>query len=484
MKQLFWSILMMISFITPATSQNSDVGNKMMKQKISDNLDNKYDAFKSVAFQIWDFAEVGFKEEKSSDLLQKTLKDAGFNVESGVAGMPTAFVATYGTGSPVIGILGEFDALPGLSQDASPVKSPRADKIAGHACGHHLFGAGSAAAAIEVKDMMDKGLVKGTIKFYGTPAEEGGSGKVYMVREGLFKDVDVVLHWHPGDGNSANPSSSLANISAKFRFYGKSAHAAGAPFRGRSALDGVESMDYMANMMREHVTPETRMHYVITDGGKAPNVVPDFAEVYYYVRHPDREEVRSLFERLKKAAEGAALGTETRMEYEIIGGVYNLLPLESLAKVMHANMKIVGGVKYTESEIEFAKKIQMSYGTEALPAIASSEEVEPYKVENRSGGSTDVGDISWTVPTVGCRTATWVPGTPAHSWQAVSCGINDLSARGMMVAAKTIAMTAYDLYTTPALLIEAKTEFIKARGANFKYASLLGDRPPALDYRD
>jgi aminobenzoyl-glutamate utilization protein B len=484
MKQLFWSILMMISFITPATSQNSDVGNKMMKQKISDNLDKKYDAFKSVAFQIWDFAEVGFKEEKSSDLLQKTLKDAGFNVESGVAGMPTAFVATYGTGSPVIGILGEFDALPGLSQDASPVKSPRADKIAGHACGHHLFGAGSAAAAIEVKDMMDKGLVKGTIKFYGTPAEEGGSGKVYMVREGLFNDVDVVLHWHPGDGNSANPSSSLANISAKFRFYGKSAHAAGAPFRGRSALDGVESMDYMANMMREHVTPETRMHYVITDGGKAPNVVPDFAEVYYYVRHPDREEVRSLFERLKKAAEGAALGTETRMEYEIIGGVYNLLPLESLAKVMHANMKIVGGVKYTESEIEFAKKIQMSYGTEALPAIASSEEVEPYKVENRSGGSTDVGDISWTVPTVGCRTATWVPGTPAHSWQAVSCGINDLSARGMMVAAKTIAMTAYDLYTTPALLIEAKAEFIKARGANFKYASLLGDRPPALDYRD
>lgn len=455
-----------------------------VKDRIAASLDQKFDTYKSVAFEIWDYAEIGYKEVKSSGLLQKTLSEAGFTVEAGVAGIPTAFVATYGSGSPVIGILGEFDALPGLSQVAEPIKKPRPNKIAGHACGHHLFGAGSAAAAIEVKEMLARGEIKGTVKFYGTPAEEGGSGKVYMVRGGLFDGVDVVLHWHPGDGNTANPSSSLANISAKFRFYGKSAHAAGAPFRGRSALDGVESMNYMANLMREHVTQETRMHYVITDGGKAPNVVPDFAEVYYYVRHPDREEVRSLFERLKKAAEGAALGTETRMEYEIIGGVYNLLPLESLAKVMHANLDRVGGVSYTEDEVAFGQKIQESYGAVVLPPLSSSEVVQPYEVVNRSGGSTDVGDISWTVPTVGCRTATWVPGTPAHSWQAVSCGINDIAAKGMMVAAKTIAMTAYDLYTNPTLVKEAKEEFIKVRGADFKYASLLGSRPPALNYRD
>ena len=263
------------------------------------------------ALQIWDFAEVGYQETKSSALLQQQLRDAGFTVQAGVAGMPTGFVASYGSGKPVIGILAEFDALPGITQEAKPERVQAAGKDAGHACGHHLFGTASTFAAIAVKDWIAQGKHQGTIRVYGTPAEEGGAGKVYMVREGLFKDVDVVLHWHASDRNDASHSTSLANKSAKFRFHGVSAHAAGAPERGRSALDGVEAMNHMVNLMREHVPQETRIHYVITQGGSAPNVIPDFAEVFYYVRHPDPLQVQAIFERVEKASQGAALGTGT-----------------------------------------------------------------------------------------------------------------------------------------------------------------------------
>jgi aminobenzoyl-glutamate utilization protein B len=257
------------------------------KQAALASIDAQTDRYAKIARQIWDFAEVGYQETKSSALLQEQLRGAGFTVEAGVAGMPTAFVASYGSGKPVIGILAEFDALPGITQDDSPERRPRAGMEAGHACGHHLFGTGSTAAAIAVKDWLARTKGTGTIRIYGTPAEEGGAGKVYMVRAGLFKDVDTVLHWHAGDRNDASPGSSLANKSAKFRFHGVSAHAAGAPERGRSALDGVEAMNMMTNMLREHVPEDSRLHYVITSGGSAPNVVPDFAEVFYYVRHPD-----------------------------------------------------------------------------------------------------------------------------------------------------------------------------------------------------
>ena len=243
---------------------------------------------------------MGYQEEKSSALLQRTLIDAGFQINSGVADMPTAFTASYGTGYPVIAILGEFDALPGLSQNAVPEKQS-AGGLAGHACGHHLFGTASAAAAIALKDWMENNTIAGTIRFYGCPAEEGGGAKVYMAREGLFDDVDVALHWHPSSANAASAAAALANMSAKFRFHGVSAHAAGAPHMGRSSLDGVEAMNAMVNMMREHIPQEARIHYVITDGGKAPNVVPDFAEVYYYARHNRRDVLRGIFERIVKA---------------------------------------------------------------------------------------------------------------------------------------------------------------------------------------
>jgi aminobenzoyl-glutamate utilization protein B len=323
---------------------------------ISTNLDTKKELYSAIAQQIWGFAEMGYQEEKSAALLQQTLSNEGFRINKGVAGIPTAFIAEYGEGLPVIALLGEYDALPGLSQEAIAEKKS-AGKAAGHACGHHLFGTASTAAAIEVKNWLKTNKKKGTIRFYGCPAEEGGSGKVYLVREGLFSDVDAALHWHPGDANDANPGSALANKSAKFRFYGTASHAGMAPEKGRSALDGIEAMNMMANMMREHIPSDSRIHYVITNGGKAPNVVPDFAEVYYYVRHGNRKTVLEIFDRIAKAAEGAALGTGTKMDYELIGGTHELLPNTTLQKMMHANLVKVGGFQYTEVERKFGNQI-------------------------------------------------------------------------------------------------------------------------------
>lgn len=455
------------------------------RQGIVKELNQKEEVYGEAAKTIWNYAEVGYQEEKSSALLVEMLSKEGFKIQKGVAGIPTAFVATYGEGQPVIGILGEYDALPGLSQDAWPSRKALKEGAAGHACGHHLFGVGSAAAAIAVKNWMVATRQKGTIKVFGTPAEEGGSGKVYMVRAGLFNDVDAVLHWHPADSNSASAGSSLANISAKFRFYGVAAHAAAAPDRGRSALDGVEAMNYMVNMMREHVPSDARIHYVITQGGKAPNVVPDFAEVYYYVRHPSRDVVQDMWSRIVKASEGAAMGTGATVKNEIIGGVHELLPLETLAKVMYKNLDEVGGVKYDDAESDFAQKMQNSFDVpeDKKPDLASAAKILPYEYERVGAGSTDVGDVSWTVPTVGLRTATWVPGTAAHSWQAVAAGGTSIGRKGMMVAAKTMALTAVDLFQNPKALSDAKAELDEKRGKTFKYEALLGDRPPALDYR-
>jgi aminobenzoyl-glutamate utilization protein B len=461
---------------TPKTAQKAET-------ELLQSIDTKYDQYASIARKIWEFAEVGFQETQSSALLQSTLKDAGFTIESGVAEMPTAFVASYGQGKPVIAILGEFDALPGVSQDAVPELKAVEGRPAGHACGHHLFGTASGAAAIAVKNWLVQNKKTGTIRFYGTPAEEGGSGKVYMVRAGLFQDVDVVLHWHPGAQNSANAGSSLANISGKFRFYGIASHAAAAPERGRSALDGVEAMNNMVNLLREHVPQETRIHYVITRGGEAPNVVPAFAEVYYYARHPQGAEVKAVWDRIVKAAEGAALGTETRMDYEITGGVYNLLPNETLAKVMHSNLTKVGGYTYTDEERAFATKIQTSFRG-MKPKLELTGQIEPFSVrESGVGGSTDVGDISWVVPTVGLSTTTWVPGTAAHSWQAVAAGGTSIGYKGMMTAAKTLTLMALELYNNPTLIQESWKELKRRQGEGFQYAALLGERKPALDYR-
>jgi aminobenzoyl-glutamate utilization protein B len=479
MKKLLVSTLCMLQFcITQAQSNISTLKTDAIK-----NIDGKYEAYKNIALQIWGFAEVGYKEVKSTQLLQETLRSNGFTVESGVAEIPTAFVASYGSGKPVIAILAEYDALPGLSQEANTEKKPINGIDAGHGCGHHLFGTASVAAGIEIKKLIESKKLSGTVRVYGCPAEEGGSGKVYMVRAGLFKDVDVAVHWHPGNSNNVTMTSALANTSAKFRFTGLSSHASMAPENGRSALDGVEAMNNMVNMMREHVPQETRIHYVITKGGKAPNVVPDFAEVFYYVRHPKKDLVSSIFQRLIKAANGAAIGTETKVDYEIIGGTHDLLINKTLAEAMQKNLDQVGGVKYNTNELEFGKKIQNSFTFKAPPIEDAASIVPLQGFIDASGGSTDVGDVSYAIPTVGLDAATWVPGTPAHSWQAVACGGTEIGTKGMMVAAKTMALTAIDLFTNPALIVKSKEEFIKSVG-DYKYKALLGDRKPALNYRD
>ena len=458
------------------------ISNIIVAEDIIHSINKHKHNFEDVALEIWEFAELGYQEIKSSNRLAESLENQGFKIEKGVAGIPTAFIAEFNNGGPVIGILGEFDALPGLAQTNSPFKEVINNSTgAGHACGHHLFGAASAWAVVAIKEWLVKNNIKGTIRFYGTPAEEGGSGKVYMVREGLFKDVDVVLHWHPDDNNSANSRTSNANKSARFTFKGISAHAAGSPEQGRSALDGVEAMNHMVNMMREHIPQESRIHYVITKGGLAPNVVPDIAEVYYYVRHPKMTVVDELFLRVANAASGAAMGTDTNMSYEVMHGNFSLLPNDTIQKIVHKNLESFGGITYDENENKYANEI---YKTFIKPdnEIGSQENIRPFRTSH-GYGSTDVGDVSWNVPTAGLRTATWVPGTAAHSWQAVASGGTSIGLKGAELAAKVLAKSAVEIFSNQTIIEQAKKEQKIRVGENFNYKPLLGDRNPPLDYR-
>ena len=468
-KGLFIVLSIISSFVLSSSASNANI-NKHQSQ------------FEKAALQIWDFAEVGYQEFKSSSLLQSNLAQEGFSIQKEVAGMPTAFIAEFGSGYPVIGILGEFDALPGLAQSTSPFKEKYKNNRSGHACGHHLFGAGSAWAAVALKEWLENSKTSGTIRFYGTPAEEGGSGKVYMTREGVFNDTDIILHWHPGSSNDARASTSNANKSAKFLFRGISAHAASAPDKGRSALDGVESMNIMVNFMREHIPQDSRIHYVITKGGLAPNVIPDIAEVYYYVRHPERKVVETLFERVVKAAEGAALGTETSVSYEVMHGNYSLLPNETLQKLIHENLVKRGGIDYSDQEEDYATKI---YSTLINPkqSLGDQKNILSYQISH-GYGSTDVGDVSWNVPTGGLRTATWVPGTPAHSWQAVASGGTSIGTKGMKLAAEVLFETGKYIYLNHSIIEKARKELDKKVGEDFIYKPLLGDRSPPLNYRE
>jgi aminobenzoyl-glutamate utilization protein B len=434
-----------------------------------------------VARQIWEWAEVGYQEDKSSALLASELSRAGFKVSKGVAGIPTAFTAEWGKDGPLIAILGEYDALPGISQDAVATRDPIDGKSAAHACGHNLFGAASMTAAIALKEWLERTGTPGRVRFYGTPAEEGGSGKVYMVREGLFEDVDFTINWHPGDEISAAAKTSLANRSAKFRFRGLSAHAAGAPDQGRSALDGVEAMNMMVNMMREHTTMDSRIHYVITEGGKAPNVIPDFAEVFYYVRHSRTDEVEAMWSRVEAAARGAAMGTGTKVEWEVIHGNNPLLVNETLQTMMDAKLRSLGGIEYTPEERAFAEQLGPTLA-KAKP-LESGVMVAPY-ARTLGYGSTDVGDVSWATPTVGFNTATWVPGTPSHSWQSAAASGMSIGFKGAQLAARAMTLAAVQLFTDPGLRAAAKAEFEASRGKDYRYRSLLGDRKPPLDYRN
>jgi aminobenzoyl-glutamate utilization protein B len=472
-----YAVMLVALLIVPtgsATAQGTD--------EILDFIDGRYESTADMARTLWEYAEVGYQETKSSALIQATLETEGFAIESGIAGIPTAFVASYGSGEPVIAILAEFDALPGINQDAVSSRVPVDGKHAGHACGHNLFGAGSTGAAIAVKHWLEESGMPGTVQLYGTPAEEGGAGKVYIARDGYFDGVDVVLTWHAGDQNSAAASTSLANRSAKFRFKGVSAHAAGAPDKARSALDGVEAFNHMVNLMREHVPQETRIHYVITAGGNAPNVVPDFAEVFYYLRNPDAENVKEIWKRIEAAALGAAQGTGTEVEWEIIHGVHSVLINETLARMMDEKLRAVGGLSYNAHEQQFAEEIYATFDQPKLP-LGSQEQVQPFEVK-LGYHSTDVGDVSMQVPTVGLRVATWVPGTSSHSWQSTAASGMTIGYKGAQVAAKTLALAAIELFENEELREQASAEFHERRGADFEYEALLGNRAPPLDYRN
>lgn len=461
-------------------AQKLKLGKK--ESEVLQALEKQSDHYGKIAIEIWENAELGFLEFESIGLLIKELETAGFTVKTGVADMPTAFLAEWGKEGPIIGMLAEYDALPNMSQAAVPSKQTKEEGMPGHACGHHMFGTGSVAAAIAIKNWLSDSGTPGKIRLYGTPAEEGGGGKVFMVRAGLFNDVDAVLTWHPGDANTSSPKSTLAAISAKFSFTGKASHAARFPSRGRSALDGVEAMNSMVNLMREHIPMESRIHYSIVYGGGAPNVVPAKAIVSYVIRHPDMPVAKDLLRRVQLAADGAALGTETFVSMEIETGYFNIMPNKVLSKLVHDNMVLIGGIDYNKEELAFAREINATFEQPKDPGIAKT--IDPYNPNPPVvSASTDVGDISWVVPTSSLRTATWVPGTSSHSWQAVAAGGTSIGRKGMMMAAKTLTLSAMDLYKQPELLKMAKAELIEKRGADFKYEALLGDIDPPLDYR-
>ena len=463
---------------------------------VLDYLREHAQEFRSVADQIWETPELGLHESQSSRRLADFLESDGFSVTRGVADMPTAFVASYGTGSPVIGLLGEFDALPSLSQErGNPQHCPIVPGGPGHGCGHNLLGTGAMAAAMAVKRAIERGEVHGTVRFYGCPAEETLVGKVFMVKHGLFEDVDCALTWHPGDDNAIWATSSQAMNSAKFTFYGVAAHAAANPEDGRSALDAVELMNVGANFLREHVPSTTRIHYVITDGGLGPNVVPNRAEVWYYVRAPKRHEVEAIYARLLDIARGAAMMAGVTHEVRLLTGCYDTMANRVLGDRMQANMEAVGAPRYTAEEHELAAKLQKTYepssierslshfrraGVDVAMGTTIFEGIVPsHGYGEVSAGSTDVGDVSYVVPTAQVRTATAPIGTPGHSWQNVVTVGSGIGVRGMMYAAEIMATTACDLMSDPGLVEQAKEEF-RRETASAPYVSPVRDveKPP------
>ncbi len=455
-------------------------------QPLADTLariDARAERFGEIAQRIWELAEVGYREHESAALLREELRSAGFEIDDGVAGIPTAFVATWGRGRPAIGILGEYDALPGLSQEAVAEKKPRVAGGAGHGCGHNLLGTASLLAAIAVRDGLLARQAPGTVRFYGTPAEEGGGAKVFMLRSGLFSDLDAALTCHPGDRNQASSASSLAVIDAKFRFHGQAAHAARSPEAGRSALDALMLTAHGVDLLREHVPQETRLHYIVSNGGAAPNVVPDFAELHLLTRHPEQPVLDGIWERVLACARAGALATGTTVAEQIVSAYASVLPNQALARLLDQNLRRAGGVRCSAEEQAFAEKLRHTIATEKALPLGSQEAVQPTDT-GYVAASTDLGDVSWVVPTGQLTTATYVPGTPGHSWQSTACAGSGIGRKGMVLAAKALALSALDLLTDPEQLAAAREDF-KARKAGSEYRSRLpADARPPLDYRE
>ncbi len=428
--------------------------------------------------QIWALAEIAFEEEKSSKILADYAESQGFKVERAVAEMPTGFVATYGSGKPVIGILGEFDALPGISQKALSTKQPLKKGAGGHGCGHNLFGVGSLAAAVAVKDLIAAGKLKGTVRFYGTPAEEKFFGKLFMARAGLFNDLDVCLDWHPSDKIEANVQSGLALVDFIVEFHGQAAHAAGDPWNGRSAVDALELYTTGINYLREHIKPSVRIHYHIQHGGDVVNVVPDYSKIWVRVRDTKREDMQEVWKRVEKMAEGAAIMANVDYKISLVSGLHEVLVNRTGGSALQKNLEYLGDISYTKEEIAFAHGIQEATDKPKKGIDAKVHPMEETK-EHPGGGSTDVGDVSWLVPEIRLGVTTAPIGTPWHSWAVVACGGMSIGHKGMMHAAKALSMTMVDLYDDEKLVEKIKTEF-KERKGDYQYKAILPDGPPPI----
>lgn len=448
------------------------------KKALIQSVEKHKQALIKISDDIWAAAETAFEETKSSEILANYAAQNGFTVEKGVANIPTAFVATYGSGKPVISVLGEFDALPGISQKAKPTKDPLVPNGNGHGCGHNLFGAGSLGAAIAIKELIETGKIKGTVKFFGTPSEEKFFGKIWMVEAGLWNDVDVNISWHPAPVTESDVQSTLALVDFKVEFFGQAAHAAADPWNGRSASDALELYTSGINYYREHVKPTVRMHYHIQDGGQVVNVVPDYSRLWVRVRDTKREGMMPVYNRVMKMAEGAAIMANVDYKISLISGIYEVLVNREGGKIMQENLELLGPISYTENEIAFGKKIQEA--TEK-PQVGMDSTINPLRIteKNPGGGSTDVGDVSWNVPNINLRVTVAPKDTPWHSWAVVACGGMSIGHKGMIYSSKAMSMTMLDLFENPDLVNKVKAEY-KERKGDVVYKPIIPEGPPPI----
>ncbi|MFJ7918578.1 M20 family metallopeptidase [Lysinibacillus fusiformis] len=457
------------------------------QSRLSQIIEDKREKLIEVSNQIWEYAETGFEEFKSAKLLCQTLAEEGFEMEQGVANIETAFIGSFGSGKPVIAFLGEFDALTGLSQNGG-IAQPNPQQIGGngHGCGHNLLGTGSLAAAIALRDYMQENNITGTVRYYGCPGEEIGGGKTFMAREGMFNDVDIALSWHPGTTNNIMSVTTLACYEVYFKFKGKSAHAAASPHLGRSALDAVELMNIGVNYLREHIIPEARVHYAITNtGGSSPNVVQAEAEVLYFIRAPRVSQTDDIYQRICDIARGAALMTGTELDIDLASALSNVIPNTTLEKVMYDNFVKLGTPSYTDAELHFAEAIRETLSEEEkkmdvqrnqkLAGKAIADVIDPFMSDTFMAGSTDVGDVSWIVPTAQCMTACEPLGTPLHTWQIVATGTTSLAHKGMLHAGKILAATALDILQQPELIEQAQAELVDRRAGEVYTSPLPSD---------
>ena len=473
LNKLLWMSIFLTGFMV--SSQNDLPKNKAI---LKNSVSNHQSDLINISDEIWSIAETAFEENKSSKILADYAEKNGFRVERGVAGMPTAFVATYGSGKPVISILGEFDALPGISQKALPTKEALNEGAAGHGCGHNLFGAASLGAAIAIKELMELGKIKGTVKFFGTPSEEKYFGKIWMVREGLWNNVDVNISWHPSAETKADTQSSLALIDFKVEFFGQAAHASADPWNGRSASDALELYTTGINYYREHVKPTVRMHYHIQDGGQVVNVVPDYSRLWMRVRDTKRSGLMPVYERVMKMAEGAAIMANVDYKVSLISGIYELLVNRAGEEVMQNNLELLGPITYTDKEIAFGKQFLHQALANLLCMDSNIRPIELTK-DHPGGGSTDVGDVSWNVANINLGVTTAPKGTPWHSWAVVACGGMSIGHKGMLYASNAMAMTMYDLFKDPELVTKIKAEYKERKGKEV-YKAIIPDGPPPI----